>query len=231
MALFVPALLALILLRRFRATRTEPRPRPLHLQNPPPPPVSRSEPRFAVHLLTAQPLATFVVSPSLNPRQARFGRVPWSLPCQEVRLSTSRTKWCDAAPRSNEELDDDDEEIVGGALGLGKRVLLVYELMCNGSLQDALLGRKSPELLDWGRRFSIAADIAKGLQFLHEVCDPSVIHGDIKPSNILLDSQFVAKIADFGLARLKATAAGGADEVRYCSWRRRGGGSEEGGGL
>ncbi|XP_020262972.1 LOW QUALITY PROTEIN: uncharacterized protein LOC109838950 [Asparagus officinalis] len=142
----------------------------------------------------------------------------------EVRLSTSRTKWCDAAPRSNEELDDDDEEIVGGALGLGKRVLLVYELMCNGSLQDALLGRKSPELLDWGRRFSIAADIAKGLQFLHEVCDPSVIHGDIKPSNILLDSQFVAKIADFGLARLKATAAGGADEVRYCSWRRRGGG-------
>ncbi|XP_043697094.1 receptor-like serine/threonine-protein kinase At2g45590 [Telopea speciosissima] len=84
-----------------------------------------------------------------------------------------------------------------------RRMLLVYELMHNRSLQDALLDCKRPELMEWKRRLAIAIDIAKGLEFLHTVCDPPVIHGDIKPSNILLDSYFSAKIADFGLARLK----------------------------
>nr|DAD18620.1 TPA_asm: hypothetical protein HUJ06_020083 [Nelumbo nucifera] len=88
-----------------------------------------------------------------------------------------------------------------------RRMLLVYELMHNRSLQDALLDRKCPELMDWSKRFSIAFDIAKGLEFLHTVCDPPVIHGDIKPSNILLDCYFSAKIADFGLARLKTDDA------------------------
>lgn len=46
-------------------------------------------------------------------------------------------------------------------------------------------------------------DIAKGLEYLHHFCDPPVIHGDIKPSNILLDGNFKAKIGDFGLARVK----------------------------
>ncbi|XP_042509808.1 receptor-like serine/threonine-protein kinase At2g45590 [Macadamia integrifolia] len=84
-----------------------------------------------------------------------------------------------------------------------RRMLLVYELMHNRSLQDALLHRKCPELMEWKKRLAVAIDIAKGLEFLHTVCDPPVIHGDIKPSNILLDSYFSAKIADFGLARLK----------------------------
>ncbi|KAJ4956708.1 hypothetical protein NE237_013491 [Protea cynaroides] len=84
-----------------------------------------------------------------------------------------------------------------------RRMLLVYELMHNRSLQDALLDRKCPELMEWKKRLAIAIDIAKGLEFLHTVCDPPVIHGDIKPSNILLDCCFSAKIADFGLARLK----------------------------
>ncbi|CAL9207729.1 unnamed protein product [Musa hybrid cultivar] len=84
----------------------------------------------------------------------------------------------------------------------GRKLLLVYELMHNGSLQDALLDRRSPELLDWARRFALVIDVACGLNFLHAVCDPPVIHGDIKPSNILLDAHLSAKISDFGLARL-----------------------------
>ncbi|KAA8533803.1 hypothetical protein F0562_031320 [Nyssa sinensis] len=85
-----------------------------------------------------------------------------------------------------------------------RRMLLVYELMTNGSLQDCLLHRKCAELKEWKKRFTIALDIAKGLEFLHHYCDPPVIHGDIKPSNILLDRCFNAKIGDFGLARLKS---------------------------
>ncbi|KAE8704690.1 Receptor-like serine/threonine-protein kinase [Hibiscus syriacus] len=84
-----------------------------------------------------------------------------------------------------------------------RRMLLVYELMPNGNLQDALLHRKCPELMNWKQRFSIVVDIAKGLEYLHGL-DPPIIHGDIKPSNVLLDQNFSAKIADFGLARLKS---------------------------
>ncbi|XP_047983038.1 receptor-like serine/threonine-protein kinase At2g45590 [Salvia hispanica] len=83
-----------------------------------------------------------------------------------------------------------------------KKLVLVYEYMQNGSLQDALLDRKCAELMNWGKRFSIILSIAKGLDYLHFSCDPPIIHGDIKPSNILLDSNFDAKIADFGLAQV-----------------------------
>uniref|UniRef100_A0A7N0UY32 Protein kinase domain-containing protein n=1 Tax=Kalanchoe fedtschenkoi TaxID=63787 RepID=A0A7N0UY32_KALFE len=84
-----------------------------------------------------------------------------------------------------------------------QRLVLVYELMSNGSLQDALLHRKPPELMLWKVRFDIAKDIVHGIHFLHHLCDPPVIHGDIKPSNILLDCGFRAKISDFGLAKVK----------------------------
>ena len=84
-----------------------------------------------------------------------------------------------------------------------RRMLLVYELMPNGNLQDALLKTKRAELLEWRRRYDVVIDIAKGLEYLHSL-DPPVIHGDIKPSNILLDQFFKAKIGDFGLARVKS---------------------------
>ncbi|KAL0710372.1 hypothetical protein Bca4012_017350 [Brassica carinata] len=83
-----------------------------------------------------------------------------------------------------------------------RRLALVYEMMDNGNLQDALLHRKAPELMEWSRRFLVAVDIARGIEHLHGL-DPPVIHGDLKPSNVLLDRGFNAKIADFGLARLK----------------------------
>ncbi|KAL5570133.1 hypothetical protein UlMin_026708 [Ulmus minor] len=83
-----------------------------------------------------------------------------------------------------------------------RRMLLVYDFMHNGNLQDALLHRKCSELMEWKKRFAVAVDIAKGLEYLHGLEQP-IIHGDIKPSNILLDRYFSAKIGDFGLARLK----------------------------
>ncbi|KAL6569418.1 hypothetical protein OROMI_013932 [Orobanche minor] len=83
-----------------------------------------------------------------------------------------------------------------------RKLALVYEYMRNGSLQDALLDRKCAELMHWNKRFAIAASIAKGLEYLHYSCHPPIVHGDIKPSNILLDCNFDAKIADFGLAHV-----------------------------
>uniref|UniRef100_A0A7N2MFG9 non-specific serine/threonine protein kinase n=1 Tax=Quercus lobata TaxID=97700 RepID=A0A7N2MFG9_QUELO len=83
------------------------------------------------------------------------------------------------------------------------RMLLVYELMPNGNLQNALLKTKRVELLEWRRRYDVFLDIAKGLEYLHSL-DTPVIHGDIKPSNILLDHFFKAKIGDIGLARVKS---------------------------
>uniref|UniRef100_A0A6V7QUJ9 Protein kinase domain-containing protein n=1 Tax=Ananas comosus var. bracteatus TaxID=296719 RepID=A0A6V7QUJ9_ANACO len=83
--------------------------------------------------------------------------------------------------------------------------------MPNGSLQDALLGRRSPELVaEWRRRLAVALDVARALHFLHAVCDPPVVHGDVKPSNVLLDARLSARLADFGLARLKPPAAAAA---------------------
>ncbi|CAI0385542.1 unnamed protein product [Linum tenue] len=84
-----------------------------------------------------------------------------------------------------------------------RKLVLVYELMENRSLQEALLDRKCEELMNWSQRYSVITDVARGLDYLHHSCNPPVIHGDVKPSNILLDSDFNAKIGDFGLSRLK----------------------------
>ncbi|XP_073525980.1 uncharacterized protein [Phyllobates terribilis] len=74
---------------------------------------------------------------------------------------------------------------------------LVYEFMENGSL-DGLLFQQNPKNIDWG----IALGTAKGIAYLHEECQQRIIHYDIKPGNVLLDSNFNPKVADFGLARL-----------------------------
>lgn len=78
--------------------------------------------------------------------------------------------------------------------------LLVYELMQNGSLETQLHGPSCGSNLTWYCRMKIALDIARGLEYLHEHSKPSVIHRDLKSSNILLDSNFNAKLSDFGLA-------------------------------
>lgn len=80
--------------------------------------------------------------------------------------------------------------------------LLCYELVSNGSLEAWLhgpLGVNCP--LDWDTRMKIALDAARGLAYLHEDSQPCVIHRDFKASNILLENNFHAKVADFGLAK------------------------------
>lgn len=56
--------------------------------------------------------------------------------------------------------------------------------------------------LDWSRRKRIALGTARGLLYLHEQCDPKIIHRDVKAANILLDEDFEAVVGDFGLAKL-----------------------------
>ncbi|KAK3440781.1 hypothetical protein EUGRSUZ_B01047 [Eucalyptus grandis] len=80
----------------------------------------------------------------------------------------------------------------------GKHRLLVYEFMERGLLAQNL---SSPELY-WKRRFDIAVGTAKGLAYLHEECLEWVLHCDVKPQNILLDSDYQPKVADFGLSKL-----------------------------
>ncbi|XP_061343792.1 putative receptor protein kinase ZmPK1 [Gastrolobium bilobum] len=80
----------------------------------------------------------------------------------------------------------------------GKHRLLVYEFMEHGSLAENLYSNT----LDWKKRFNIAVGTAKGLAYLHEECLEWVLHCDVKPQNILLDSDFQPKVADFGLSKL-----------------------------
>lgn len=90
---------------------------------------------------------------------------------------------------------------------LGKRRYLVYDFMSNGSLSDHLsntsgtfnYGRSKP--LTWPQRKNIILDVAKGLNYLHYGIKPAIYHRDIKATNILLDSELKAKVADFGLAK------------------------------
>ncbi|CAN1755050.1 Leucine-rich repeat receptor protein kinase EMS1 [Linum perenne] len=89
-----------------------------------------------------------------------------------------------------------------GYCSLGEEKLLVYEYMANGSLDTWLRDGLNPKPLDWATRLKIAIGSARGLAFLHHGFTPHVIHRDVKSSNILLDPDFEAKVADFGLARL-----------------------------
>ncbi|XP_048548881.1 wall-associated receptor kinase 2-like [Triticum urartu] len=81
--------------------------------------------------------------------------------------------------------------------------MLVYEFISNGSLEDFLHKDKS-KLLNLDVRLSILQESAHGLSYMHSQTHTKILHGDVKPANILLDEKFTPKISDFGISRLIA---------------------------
>jgi len=76
---------------------------------------------------------------------------------------------------------------------------LIYEYLPNGSLEDRLISmRDNTPPLSWQTRIRIATELCSVLVYLHSA-KPNIVHGDLKPSNILLDANFVCKLSDFGI--------------------------------
>ncbi|VVA95251.1 unnamed protein product [Arabis nemorensis] len=81
----------------------------------------------------------------------------------------------------------------------GSEKILVHEYMGGGSLDETITDKTK---LPWEKRLDIATDVARALVFLHHECYPSIVHRDVKASNVLLDKHGNARVTDFGLARL-----------------------------
>jgi len=94
--------------------------------------------------------------------------------------------------------DDDPDE--------GKQMFLVYDYMPKGSLDQYVFAdgegsRRRPAAFPWAQRRTVILDVARGLEYLHYGVKPGIYHRDIKATNILLDADMRARVADFGLAR------------------------------
>ncbi|WCJ24886.1 Protein kinase superfamily protein [Euphorbia peplus] len=92
--------------------------------------------------------------------------------------------------------------LVGYCIAGGQR-MLVYDFVPNNTLEYHLHAKELP-VMDFPTRLRIALGSAKGLAYLHEDCHPKIIHRDIKSANILIDFNFEAMVADFGLAKLSS---------------------------
>lgn len=91
-------------------------------------------------------------------------------------------------------------KVIGFSVDVDRSCFLVYEYAENGSL-DKWLCSTSLASLTWDQRISIALDVANGLQYMHEHIQPSIVHRDIRTSNILLDSRMKAKLSNLSMAK------------------------------
>ncbi|XP_031473203.1 probable LRR receptor-like serine/threonine-protein kinase At1g05700 [Nymphaea colorata] len=91
----------------------------------------------------------------------------------------------------------------GGFCEEGDNMMLVYEYMAGGNLRELLSDKTDNKsmFLTWDKRLQMAISVATGLDYLHAGCNPPIIHRDVKTSNILLDGNMEARLADFGLSR------------------------------
>ncbi|KAL4573167.1 hypothetical protein LXL04_019964 [Taraxacum kok-saghyz] len=101
----------------------------------------------------------------------------------------------------------------------GNSRFLVYEYMPNGSLGDLLHSTKR-RLLEWPLRFKIVLDAAEGLSYLHHDCVPPIVHRDVKSNNILLDEEYGARIADFGVAKFIELGKKGSESMSVVAGSR-----------
>ncbi|KAK8934260.1 putative protein kinase [Platanthera zijinensis] len=103
-------------------------------------------------------------------------------------------------------------ELLGYCLEGGNRIL-IYQFAALGSLHDILHGRKGVQgaepgpVLNWAQRVKIAYGAARGLEYLHEKVQPSIVHRDVRSSNVLLFDNFDAKMADFNLTNQSPDSA------------------------
>ncbi|PON92089.1 GPCR kinase [Trema orientale] len=93
---------------------------------------------------------------------------------------------------------------------------LVYEYLPNGSLDDRLCCKDNTSPLSWQTRIRIATELCSVLIFLHSSKPHSIVHGDLKPANILLDANFVSKLSDFGICRLLSHGESSSNNTTLC---------------
>ncbi|CAM6054417.1 unnamed protein product, partial [Sphagnum tenellum] len=146
-----------------------------------------------------------------------YGRLPDG---QEVAVKTSSA----SSHQSSQEFFNEIEllsmvhhkylvSLIGYCLA-PNNYMLVYEYMSGGDLRNRLHGESTMEKpLTWRQRTTIILQVAEGIEYLHDKCSPAIIHRDIKPTNILLTSNMVAKVADFGISKLRAMEQGDANHI------------------